>query len=283
MPVIGGESGKTLATVEALATSMLESGVGRRSVVVSVGGGVVTDIGGFLAGIFMRGVGCIHVPTTLLAMCDAAVGGKCGVDLGGAKNMLGVIRQPQAIVIDPDVLSTLSDRDYLDGLVEVVKIALMLDADVHRVLRKEMVRLLQRQPSALDWCIEVAVLLKMSLVVADEKEAGRRMLLNFGHTVGHAIETLTHFSVSHGEAVALGMVEEVRLLVPELHQDVKQIIESMGLRAELDPSWDRERLWATMQLDKKVAAGVVRVAVPSETGKGCVRELTKERFLDHGI
>ncbi len=283
LEVRDGESGKTLQQVESLTTAMLSKGIGRRTLLVSVGGGVVTDLGGFLGGVYMRGVRCIHVPTTMLAMCDAALGGKCGVDLGGAKNMVGVIRQPHSIVVDPEVLETLPDSAFVDGVVEVVKKALMLNSEVYAELKQNMANLLRRDASVVDRCIGAAIAMKMQVVVNDEREAGRRMLLNFGHTVGHAIETLTDFAVSHGQAVALGMIEETRLLSPSWTAEVTAILTQMGMPTELDPNWGRPELWTLMQRDKKIAESRVRVAVPSAIGEGTVLELTKERFLNHGV
>lgn len=283
LPVIGGEAGKTLESVQALASQMLSFGVGRRAILISVGGGVVTDVGGFLAGIYMRGIRCVHVPTTLLGMCDAALGGKCGVDLGGSKNMLGVIRQPSAVVVDPDVLSTLSDTAFKDGVVEVVKKAFVLNAHIVSELEESMTALLQRDTDVVDRCVKAAITMKMSVVASDEKEGGRRMLLNYGHTVGHAIETITDFSVSHGEAVALGMVEETRLLAPDVAPLVESLLNQMGLRTDLEPDWTRKSLWTEMQRDKKVADRRVRIAVPEKVGVGVIRELTEERFLNHGV
>lgn len=284
MVVGSGEHGKTMETVVALSSQLLLNGIGRRGVLVSVGGGVVTDLGGFVSGIYMRGIRCIHVPTTMLAMCDASLGGKCGVDLAGSKNMLGLIKQPDIIAVDPEVLDSLPDAAFRDGLVEVMKKALILDAEIFAQLDGNLKALLAREQDAVDSCLASAISMKMGVVVADEKEAERRMLLNFGHTVGHAMETLSDFSLSHGEAVALGMVEETMLLSPEVAPIVKDVLHRMGLRTQMeDPAWSRTDLWQEMQRDKKVADGMVRVAVPVQVGRGEVRELTEKRYLQDGI
>src|SRR5579864_7458849 len=202
----GGEPRKRMAEVEALAGQMIEGGGDRSSVVVACGGGIVSDVAGFLAAIFMRGVPVIQVPTTLLAQVDAAVGGKTGVNLVSGKNLLGSFHQPLAVLIDPDVLATLPEREYRAGLYEIIKCGVIRDADLFHLLDEGIARVLAQEPEIVERIIADAVRIKAEVVSADEREGGLRRILNFGHTVGHALEAETKYErFLNGEAVAFGM------------------------------------------------------------------------------
>jgi 3-dehydroquinate synthase len=202
----GGEPRKRLAEVETLAEQMVEGGGDRASVVVAFGGGIVTDVAGFLAAIFMRGIPVIQVPTTLLAQVDAAIGGKTGVNLVSGKNLVGSFHQPLVVLIDPEVLRTLPEREYRAGLYEVIKAGVIRDAELFQVLADDADRVFAQDPATVDRIIADAVRIKAEVVTADEREGDLRRVLNFGHTIGHALEAETHYSrFLHGEAVAFGM------------------------------------------------------------------------------
>src|ERR1700681_1952487 len=195
-----------MAEVEALAEQMIAGGGDRSSLIVAFGGGIVNDVAGFLAAIFMRGVPVIQVPTTLLAQVDAAVGGKTGVNLVSGKNLVGSVHQPLVVLIDPEVLETLPEREYRAGLYEIIKCGVIRDAELFRVLAEGADRVFAQEPQTMDRIIADAVRIKAEVVTADEREGDLRRILNFGHTVGHALEADTHYSrFLHGEAVAFGM------------------------------------------------------------------------------
>src|SRR5271169_6198544 len=202
----GGEPRKRLAEVEQLAEQMVARGGDRSSVIVAFGGGILTDVAGFLAAIFMRGIPVIQIPTTLLAQVDAAVGGKTGVNLACGKNLLGSFHQPLAVIIDPAVLDSLPEREYRAGLFEIIKHGVIADADLFWLMRREPARVMSHAPDVVDRMICDSVRLKAQVVSGDEKEEDRRRILNFGHTFGHALEAETNYSrFLHGEAVAWGM------------------------------------------------------------------------------
>lgn len=208
----GGEPRKRLVEVEALAEQMMDGGGDRASVVIAFGGGIVTDIAGFLAAIFMRGVPVIQVPTTLLAQVDAAIGGKTGVNLVSGKNLVGSFHQPLVVLIDPDVLRTLPEREYRAGLYEIIKAGVIRDPALFQVLAEGADRVFAQDPATVDRIISDAVRIKAEVVTADEREGDLRRILNFGHTIGHALEAETHYSrFLHGEAVAFGMHAATKL------------------------------------------------------------------------
>lgn len=202
----GGEARKRMSEVEALAEQMVALGGERSSLVVSFGGGIVTDLGGFLAAIFMRGIPVIQVPTTLLAQVDAAVGGKTGTNLVSGKNLIGAFHQPLAVLIDPTVLSTLPEREFRAGLQEILKCGIIRSRPLFDLMAHRPHDILAQNPEVLDEIIAESVRIKAEVVSADEKEGGLRRILNYGHTVGHALEAETQYKLLlHGEAVALGM------------------------------------------------------------------------------
>jgi 3-dehydroquinate synthase len=198
-----GEESKQLAVVEKLAGEMLEKGIDRTGFVLAVGGGVVCDIGGFLASIYMRGIRFAYVSTSLLSQVDASTGGKNGVDLGGTKNILGTIRQPEFVICDPDMLKTLPEEEYLSGLSELIKTSVIGDRELFEIIESNYDLIMKRDRDLLAYLVTRSVRFKAAVVTEDERETGIRRILNFGHTFGHAIEMLTSFR--HGFAVASGM------------------------------------------------------------------------------
>lgn len=269
----GGEPNKRLAQVEALAEQMVEAGGDRSSVVIAFGGGIVGDLGGFLAAIFMRGIPVIQVPTTLLAQVDAAVGGKTGANLISGKNLIGSFHQPLAVLIDPDVVKTLPEREYRAGLYEIVKSGIIRDAELFRVLDEEAAAVLAQQPDVLERIIAGAVRIKAEVVTADEREGDLRRILNFGHTFGHALEAETKYErFLHGEAVAWGMHAATHLaqrlgrLSAAAAAEIHRVIAKYGLIPSLD-GIAAERLAARLRSDKKTVQGKVHFVLPVKIGE----------------
>ena len=201
------ESAKRVATVEGIARNLVRTGADRRAVIVAVGGGVVGDVAGFAAATYLRGVRLVHVPTTVVAQVDSAIGGKTGVDLPEGKNLVGAFYPPQAVIADSDLLATLPHREYRSGLYEVVKYGVIADAKLFEFLERRMQGVLRRDRAALDWIIPRCAAIKARVVSADEREGGLRQILNFGHTMGHALEAATGYRrFLHGEAIGWGMI-----------------------------------------------------------------------------
>jgi 3-dehydroquinate synthase len=198
-----GEGSKKLQIIETLAAKLLETGIDRTGFILAIGGGVVCDIAGFLASIYMRGIRCGYVSTTFLSQVDASTGGKNGVNLGGTKNILGNIRQPEFVICDPVMLSTLPEDEFLSGLSELIKTAVIGDRDLFHLIEKNHREIMRRDTDLLSILVERSVKFKAAVVTEDERENGLRRILNFGHTYGHAIEM--HNSVKHGFAVSSGM------------------------------------------------------------------------------
>jgi 3-dehydroquinate synthase len=267
----GGETRKRLSEVEAMADQMLAAGADRSSVVVAFGGGIVNDTGGFLAAIFMRGIPVLQIPTTLLAQVDAAVGGKTGVNLVSGKNLLGSFHQPLAVLIDPDVLRTLPEREYRAGLYEIIKCGVIRDANLFRLLDEAMASVLAQESSIVEKIISDAVRIKAEVVSADEREGGLRRILNFGHTVGHALESETQYSrFLHGEAVAFGM--RVATGLAERVTDLKEAAEIDRVIAKYGPippltGISAANLAKRLVSDKKTIQGNVHFVLPTRIGE----------------
>jgi 3-dehydroquinate synthetase len=279
IPVAGGERAKDVAVLTQLAARLVAERASRRSLLVALGGGSLCDLVGFLGAIHLRGVATFLCPTTTLAACDAALGGKCGIDFAGLKNVLGVTRQSALVLCDTHWFETLPDELFREGLAEVVKMAAVLDAAAFERLERLASRLVAREPAALDEALEMAVDLKMSVVVADPFERDRRRWLNHGHTIGHALESAAGLALRHGQAVALGMVAECRAADSPVVERVAALLAALGLPTEVPASLrDVSRLWPLVLSDKKASAGRVPMIVPVELGRGVVVELTPERL-----
>jgi 3-dehydroquinate synthase len=268
----GGEPRKKMAEVEALAEQMIAYGGDRSSVVVAFGGGIVTDVAGFLAAVFMRGIPVIQIPTTLLAQVDAAVGGKTGVNLVSGKNLVGSFHQPLVVLIDPDVLKTLPEREYRAGLYEIIKCGVIRDAELFRVLSEGADRVFAQEPATVDRIIADAVRIKAEVVTADEREGDLRRILNFGHTVGHALEADTQYQrFLHGEAVAFGMhaatalAERVVELPPPDAARIHAVIRKYGPIPALT-GITASSLFARLAADKKTVQGKVHFVLPVKIG-----------------
>ena len=268
----GGEANKRFAAVEELASQMIEHGGDRSSLVVAVGGGIVNDISGFLAAIFMRGIPVIQVPTTLLAQVDAAIGGKTGVNLVEGKNLIGSFHQPLVVLIDPEVLDTLPEREYRAGLFEIVKCGVIRDPELFDLMAGRANDVFARRPDVVDRMIGECVRIKAEVVSADEREGDLRRILNFGHTVGHALEAETGYTrFLHGEAVGFGMVAathlaaQAGLLRVQVASEILRTIEAYGPIPALD-GISAKRLVGRLQSDKKTVQGKVHFVLPEQIG-----------------
>ena len=267
-----GEQYKTMATVEAVLDSLVAMRAGRDATVIALGGGVVGDIAGFAAACYMRGVAFIQVPTTLLAQVDSSVGGKTGVNHAEGKNLVGAFHQPRVVLIDTDTLSTLPDRELRAGIAEVIKYGAIVDRDFFEWLEGSMDGLLARDPGALATAIKVSCATKAAVVAEDELEAGKRALLNFGHTFGHAIESTAGYGEwLHGEAVAAGMLMASQLsgLDADQHTRLRKLILGAGLPTA-PPKVGAVAMRNAMQGDKKVLAGKIRFILLRQIGEAFV-------------
>ena len=267
-----GEGSKTRETWSRLTDELLRLGFGRDSALVALGGGVAGDLAGFVAATYMRGIPFIQVPTTLLAMLDASVGGKTGVDTPQGKNLIGAFHPPVAVVADPLVLATLPDREYRAGLAEAVKHGLIADREYFGWIETSADALVRRDPATLEHLVRRSVEIKADVVGEDEREAGRRAILNAGHTVAHALEQATEFRLPHGEAVGLGLVAEAALATglglatPEAGARLAALLEQLGLPTRVREPVGEERIMAAMASDKKNRAGGIRFALPRGLG-----------------
>ena len=273
-----GERSKTRETKARLEDRLVAWGVGRDSVIVALGGGVTGDLAGFLAATWHRGVPVVSVPTTLLAMVDAALGGKTAVDLPGGKNLVGAFHQPVALWADLDVLRSLPAKTYREGLAEAVKTAAACDAGLFRRLEADVDALLRRDERVVGRVVARCLALKGAVVAADEREAGRRAILNFGHTAAHAIEAATGYRISHGDAVAIGLVAESRLAcrvtgLPRAHADrIEALLRAFGLPVRPPPDLDPGMLARAALRDKKTRGGRVRCVLPERLGEMPTRD-----------
>jgi len=269
-----GEASKSVDMANTLWNGLLEIGADRKTVVVAVGGGVIGDLAGFAAATYARGLALIQVPTTLLAQVDSSVGGKVGINLPGAKNMVGAFWQPRGVLIDTAVLATLPDREYRAGLAEVVKYGVILDAEFFAYLEGHVADLNRRDDTILRHVVRRSCELKAQVVAADEREeTGRRAVLNYGHTFCHALETLTGYEqLLHGEAVAIGMLCASRLaerlgrIDAEATRRQRDLLTALKLPTEM-PRVEPEEMLRVMSRDKKTEHGRLRFVLPSRLGE----------------
>jgi 3-dehydroquinate synthase len=268
-----GEPSKNRDTWARLTDALLERGFGRDSGIIALGGGVTGDLAGFVAATYMRGLPYLQVPTTWLALLDASVGGKTGVDTARGKNLVGSFHPPTAVIADPLTLGTLPERDYRAGLAEAVKHGLIADRDYFEWMETHAAELTQRDPGTLTRLVRRSVEIKAEVVGDDEREAGRRAILNAGHTVAHALEQVSNYQLPHGEAVALGLVlecelaEQLGLAGPGLHQRVSRLLVRLGLPDRVPPGIDRMALIGSMMGDKKNRGGQIHFALPATLGR----------------
>lgn len=276
-----GESVKTLQTVETIYRRFIELGVDRSTFVLGVGGGIVTDVAGFAASTYMRGLKFGFVSTTLLGQVDASVGGKNGVNVDGYKNMAGTFTQPQFVICDPGLLRTLPDREFRAGLAEVVKAAIIADADLFGRIEKTTFGALRSDADLLTDAVSAAIRVKADIVERDERESGDRRKLNLGHTLAHAIEKCSN-RMNHGEAVAVGTAliagAAVKLgVLSEADRDrIVQLLVQLGF--DLTPPVDVRRLLKEVGKDKKNEDGMLRIVLPAGIGDCEVRPMTPGEF-----
>jgi 3-dehydroquinate synthase len=268
-----GEEYKDLLWVEHIYDELLKHKLDRSSALIALGGGVIGDITGFAASTYMRGISCIQVPTTLLAQVDSSVGGKTGVNHKLGKNMIGTFWQPRLVWIDIATLKTLPKRELLAGLAEVIKYGVIYDKKLFEFLEINREKILNLDSNALTHIIKRSCEIKADIVSKDERESGLRAILNYGHTIGHAIETVTGYTrFLHGEAVAIGMCLEARLsqMINLIDKDrvskIKAIVDSYGLPSEMPPDLDVNDILSSMQLDKKAVAGELKFILPEKIG-----------------
>jgi 3-dehydroquinate synthase len=260
-----GERHKNLATVAAIYDRLIEAGIDRQGVVVALGGGVIGDMAGFAAATYLRGVAFVQVPTTLLAMVDASVGGKVGVDLPQGKNLVGAFKQPGLVLIDPDLLASLPASEFRNGLAEVVKHGLIADADLFAQLEAE-------GPESLESLLAGALRVKIGVVERDPFEQGERAYLNLGHTFGHAFEQVSGYTLPHGQGVALGLIAAAELAAarqlcpPDLPARIASLLDRLGLPTRLS-GVDPAAVLAAMATDKKREAGRLRFVLPHAIGR----------------
>jgi 3-dehydroquinate synthase len=267
------ESAKNLRSVEQITRSLCRAGADRKSLVVAVGGGVIGDVAGFAAAAFLRGVNLVHIPTTLVSQVDSSIGGKTGVNLPEGKNLVGAFYPPRLVLTDPELLRTLSDREFRGGLAEVIKHAIIADAEMFAMLERDMDKVLRRDRRTLGFLIPRNVEIKARVVSRDEREAGLREILNYGHTFAHALESVTKYRrYQHGEAVAWGMIaaaflgHELRLTRAA---DVSRIVALIRRLGPLPP-WPRvppAALLHAMRSDKKTRAGILRLVLSPRIGE----------------
>ncbi len=281
-----GEASKKLETIGTLASQLAGIGFDRGDALVALGGGVTGDITGFLASIYMRGIPFIQVPTTLLAQVDSSVGGKTGVDIPEGKNLIGTFYQPQAVYIDPDVLSTLPDQELLGGLAEVIKYGVIWDKEFFDFLSANRKAILALEDSALLPLLARCCEIKAQVVEEDERESGLRRILNFGHTIGHAVEAASNFTLIHGLAIAIGMraASDIAVLCklcpPGDAEAVRRILEDFGLPVEIPSELDRKAIRRFLLTDKKTVGGRVFFVLPQEIGRVMITDKVASADID---
>ncbi|MCD5406323.1 MAG: 3-dehydroquinate synthase [Desulfotomaculum sp.] len=283
------EEAKTPDQATKLYDVMFNAGMDRNSPVLALGGGVVGDLSGFVAATYMRGVPFVQIPTTLLAQVDSSVGGKVAVNHPQGKNIIGAFYQPKLVLTDTGTLNTLDQRDVLSGLAEVIKVAIIKDAVFFEWLENNTSRVLALEPAALKYVIETSCRIKALVVEADETEQGVRAILNYGHTVGHALETLAGYGAyRHGEAVAVGMAVEANisqklgLIATNIAYRVKSLLAKFGLPVAL-PLLDAQELISLMYKDKKVFNDTLTLALINNIGQAIIKQDVPEEIILQAI
>ena len=283
--VADGERNKQLATVSRIYDALVKATADRSSTLVTFGGGVIGDMAGFAASTYLRGIPLVHVPTTLLAQVDSAVGGKVGVNHALGKNLIGSFFQPHAVLIDPSVLGTLPRREFRAGLYEVIKYGMTSSASLFDRVARERKAIFDREPTALTPIIAESCQIKASVVAQDEKESGIRRILNFGHTAGHAIEAVTKYKrFRHGEAVAYGMLVAAQLSVTRgalAEMDRKALMDLIASLGPLPPISDLSaaQMLEAIRHDKKVAAGKLHFVLPTAIGAWAIVDDVTEKEM----
>jgi 3-dehydroquinate synthase len=281
-----GEANKNLSTIGELASELAERGFDRGDGLLALGGGVTGDITGFLAAIYMRGIPFIQVPTSLLAQVDSSVGGKTGVDIPQGKNLIGAFYQPRAVFIDTTALNTLPAEEFLGGMAEVIKYGASIDADFFSWLGQNRQAILVLEPTVIARMIRRCCEMKASVVERDEREGGLRRILNFGHTIGHAVEAASGYRLIHGFAVAIGMQAAAELAVRSGYADagvaaeISALLKAYNLPTAIPQEYDPPTLRNYLQTDKKTIAGRVFFVLPVTIGTVRITDQVNERDID---
>ncbi len=285
-PFPAGEKSKNLRTVAALAGRLVRAGYDRHDAIVALGGGVTGDLAGFLAATYMRGIPFVQVPTTLLAQVDSSVGGKTGVDIAEGKNLVGAFYQPKAVYIDPEVLATLAHEQLLSGLAEVIKYGVIRDASFFTFLEEYRRKIVRRDPEYIIETIQRCCQIKADVVEEDEQEGGVRRILNYGHTLGHAIEAAANYEILHGLAVAMGMVAAARLSVfaetlSGIDNDrIYSVISAYGLPVSVPEYLNKTLIKRYLKADKKIQGGKVHFVLPKAIGMTYFTDTVTEQMID---
>ena len=267
-----GESSKNINTVLDIVGKLLELGADRGTMLIALGGGVVGDMVGFIASIYMRGIPYLQIPTTLIGQVDSSIGGKTAIDLTHGKNLLGTFCQPLAVFADLNFLETLPQKEFNNGLAEIIKYGIIDDEKMFRMLEDNMDAIKSRDSALLTKIVESCCRIKKSIVEIDEKEQGLRRLLNFGHTIGHSIEAISKYAISHGEGVALGMIAAARISEKKKYLDSAQVkrIEELVLRAglpvKIPRAFSKEDIISKLAMDKKKKDNVVHFVLLKKIG-----------------
>jgi len=269
-----GEAYKVQQTVDMMIDQLIAFGADRKTILIGVGGGVVTDMTGYVAGVYMRGIACGFVPTSILAMVDASIGGKNGIDVGVYKNMVGLIRQPKFLLYDHSFLKTLPKEEWQNGFAEIIKHACIKDAAMFALLQASSLASFKRDPAKLAALIQRNALIKTKVVVDDEFEQGDRKLLNFGHTLGHAIENM--YELSHGQAISIGMTYAA--MISQQIQGFKDAEAVIALLAKYGlptfADFDKKKAFKNLQMDKKKQAQGINYVLLKKIGKGVIQPLS---------
>lgn len=273
-----GEKHKTQETVNNIIQQLIESGADRKTVLVGIGGGVITDLTGYVAAVYMRGVRVGFVPTTILAMVDASIGGKNGIDIGVYKNLVGTIRQPDFLLYDYSLLKTLPEEEWISGFAEIIKHSCIKDAALFRELESNKLKTYQRDKKALGKLIRKNAVIKSTVVEKDEFETGERKLLNFGHTLGHAIENM--YKLSHGQAISIGMVAACKISAQLTKfkdtERVTQVLQQYGL--PVTKRYDKEKAFHILKMDKKREKKEMSYVLLDKIGKGIVKTIPMDQL-----
>lgn len=267
-----GESSKNIKTVTDIAGKLMESGADRETCLIALGGGVVGDVAGFVASVFMRGVPYIQIPTTLVAQVDSSIGGKTGVDLSQGKNLVGTFYQPAAVFANLSFLDTLPEKEFNNGLAEMIKYGIIDDEKMFRTLEDNMEAVKSKDSKLMAGLVENCCQIKKSVVEIDEKEHGLRRILNYGHTIGHSLEAISRYSITHGEGVALGMIAAARIsekmgyLKNNEDERIEALIRQAGLPVRIPKSLSSEKIISQLKMDKKKKGDVIHFVLLKKIG-----------------
>jgi 3-dehydroquinate synthase len=266
-----GEEYKSLDTAGRMFQELTECFAERNTPILALGGGVIGDLAGFVASTYMRGVPFIQIPTTLLAQVDSSIGGKVAVDHGKLKNKIGAFYQPKLVISDTTTLKTLPQKEFANGMAEVIKSAVIRDRSFFNFIRENLAAITKLENDIIEETVFRAASIKASVVMQDERDTGLRNILNFGHTIGHAVESVSRFKISHGQAVAIGMIAEAKISLKmgtlkknELNE-IEDLISYCGLPTRLS-ELDKDSILQAIQHDKKVTNGKIRFALPRNIG-----------------